>query len=71
MLSYSQDIQPETEPNLGEEVVVFIEESGKHRVNAYIDGTSKFNKLYTFPWPTILNLCVPIDTRKRYVTGHF
>jgi hypothetical protein len=51
--------------------VVFIEESSKHRVNAYIDGISKFNKLYTFPWPTKLHLCISMDTKKRYVTGHF
>jgi hypothetical protein len=51
--------------------VVFIEESSKHRVNAYIDGISKFNKLYTFSWPTTLHLCVSMDTRKRDNTGHF
>ena len=48
MLSSTQDIQPETEPNLGEEAVVFIEESSKRRVNAYIDGISKFNNLLFF-----------------------
>ena len=47
--------------------MVFIDESSKRRVNAYIDGISKFNKLCTFPWPTTLHLCVSMDTRKRYV----
>ena len=70
-ISYTQDIQPQTEPNEGEEAVVFIEESSKRRVNAYIDGISKFNKLYTFPRPTTLHLCVSTDTRKCCVTGHF
>jgi hypothetical protein len=51
--------------------VVCIEEFSKCRVNAYINGISKFNKLYTFPWPTKLHLCVSMDTRKCYVTGHF
>ena len=51
--------------------MVFIEESSKRRVNAYIDGISKFNKSYKFPWPTTLHLCVSMDTRERYVTGHF
>ena len=37
-ISYTQDIQPQTEPNEGEEAVVFIgEESSKRRVNANID----------------------------------
>jgi hypothetical protein len=49
--------------------VIFIEESSKRRVN--IDGISKFNKLYTFPWPTTLNLCVSMDTRKCYIMGYF
>ena len=44
--SYTQDIQPETEPNYGEEAVVFIEESSKRQVNAYIDRISKLNKLF-------------------------
>jgi hypothetical protein len=44
--------------------VVFIEESSKRRVNAYIDGISKFNKLYTFPWPTTLHLCFSMGTKK-------
>ena len=49
----------------------YIEESSKRRANAYINEISKFNKLYTFPWPTTLHLCVSMDTRKCYVTGQF
>ena len=68
---WTQDIQLETEPNQGEEAMVFTEESSKRRVNEHIDGILKFNKLYTFTWSITLLLCVSMDTRKCYVTRHF
>ena len=51
--------------------MVFIEESSKRRVNAYIYGISKFNKLHTFPWHTTLHLCVSMDTKNVKLRNFF
>ena len=51
--------------------MVFIEESSKSRVNAYIYIYIKSLYLNTFPWPTILRFYGYRNVTRSKVTGHF
>ena len=66
MLKKSERIQPETEPNYGEEAVVFFgEESSKRRVNAYIPTYISMAFYIMFLW-------IPgRDGTRSKVTGNF
>jgi hypothetical protein len=62
-----------------QELIMFFAENGigkknerrqwslfNNPVSAELMHISLFNELYTFPWPTILHLCVSTDIRKCY-----